>query len=124
MKGQLFIGKFKTIDVAPLWMRVKKKDDVITVLNDEVINFLEELKKDRKKALLLETIKETKYVVMYYKSKRYAPLKKGMYYVYLARPRKIVVGGFEREKDLKTEIRRLSLDYGHVNTCRLVEAGD
>ena len=105
-------------------MRVKKKDDIITVLNDEVINFLRELKKDRKKALLLETMKETKYVVMYYKSKRYAPLKKGMYYVYLARPRKIVVGGFEREKDLKTEIRRLSLDYGHVNTCRLVEAGD
>jgi len=119
---KLFIGKFKTIDVAPLWMRIKKKDDIITVLNDEVINFLEELKKDQKKALLLETMKETKYVVMYYKSERYAPLKKGMYYVYLARPRKIVVGCSERKEGLKMEIRRLSSDYGCVNTCRLVEA--
>jgi len=122
--AKLFIGKFKTIDTAPLWKKIKKNKTLTVKPSDEVIQFLKELKKDPNKALLLETMKDTKFIVKYYRSKTYEPLRKGMYYIYLPRPYKITIGGFRKEEDIQTEIKRLAQLYGHVNTCRLVVTGD
>ena len=121
MWGELFIGDFKTIDVVPLWTHVKNGKRYIKRLNDEVKAMIEQLKHDPNKVMILESFDKPRFIVRFYRSKTYEPLRRGMYYIYLAAERKIVVGGFSRIRNFERSIKELEERYGNVSTCWLVE---
>ena len=121
MSEELFIGDFKTIDVVPLWTHVKSGKRYIKRLNDEVKAMIEQLRHDPNKAVILESFDKPRFIVRFYRSKTYEPLRRGMYYIYLATERKIVVGGFSRIRNFERSIKELEERYGNVSTCWLVE---
>jgi len=121
VQGELFIGDFKTIDVVPLWSHVKNGKRYRKKLNDEVKAMIGQLKHDPNKVMILESFDKPRFIVRFYRSKTYEPLRRGMYYIYLATDRKIVVGGFSRIRNFERSVKELEDRCGNVGTCWLVE---